>query len=132
MSHEESDRVVELTTEQGFVVRAACAVFATNSPVNNQVTIHTKQVADRTYVVAGRIPKGSVPDALVWGTYDAYHYVRIQPLRPNEDLIIVGGEDHHAGEAFDMDQRFAKLQAWTRSRYPSFTATHYRWSGSSP
>jgi glycine/D-amino acid oxidase-like deaminating enzyme/Rieske Fe-S protein len=129
MSHEESDRGVELKTEQGFMVRAGCAVFATNSPVNNQVTIHTKQVPNRTYVVAGRVPKGSVPDALVWDTYDAYHYVRIQPLGPKEDLIIVGGEDHHAGEAFDMDQRFAKLEAWSRAHYPSFTGAHYRWSG---
>ena len=43
-------------------------------------------------MIAGPVPKGSVPDALVWDTYDAYHYVRIRPLSGNEDLIIVGGE----------------------------------------
>jgi hypothetical protein len=129
LSHEEGDRGVELKTEQGSIIRAGSAVFATNSPVNNQVTIHTKQVPDRTYVVAGRVPKGSVPDALVWDTYDAYHYVRIQPLGAQEDLIIVGGEDHHSGEAFDIERRFAQLEEWTRARYPSFTTAQYRWSG---
>src|SRR5207248_1299330 len=82
-----------------------------------------------TYVIAGLVPKASVPDALVWDTCDPYHYVRIQPLSESEDLIILGGEDHHTGEASDMDQRLANLQQWTRKRYPSFTTAKYRWSG---
>jgi glycine/D-amino acid oxidase-like deaminating enzyme/nitrite reductase/ring-hydroxylating ferredoxin subunit len=129
VAHDEIDQRVELRTERGGVIRAGAAVFATNSPVNNQVTIHTKQVPNRTYVIASRVPKNSVPDALIWDTCDAYHYVRIQPLGPNEDLIIVGGEDHHCGEAFDMDERFAKLEAWTHARYPAFATAEYRWSG---
>jgi glycine/D-amino acid oxidase-like deaminating enzyme len=91
VAHEEADDRIEVRTEQGRVIRASTAVFATNSPVNDKVTIHTKQAPDRTYVIAGSVPKGSVPDALVWDTYDAYHYVRIQPLSESEDLIIVGG-----------------------------------------
>ncbi len=53
----------------------------------------------------------------------------MQPLTGNEDLIIVGGKDHHSGEASDMDQRLANLQEWTRKRYPSFTTAKYCWSG---
>jgi hypothetical protein len=120
---------VEITTEAGPVIRASAAVFATNSPTNDKVAIHAKQTPDRTYVVAGRVPKGSVPDALVWDTYEAYHYVRIQPLSETEDLLIVGGEDHKSGEAHDMDRRLDDLEAWTRERYPSFTRAEYRWSG---
>lgn len=129
VAHKEAEDGIEISTEQGCVIRAAAAVFATNSPVNDKVTIHTKQIPDRTYVIAGRVPKGSVPDALVWDTYDAYHYVRIQPLSSGEDLIIVGGEDHHTGEASDMDARLANLEEWTRKRYPAFTGADYRWSG---
>ena len=110
-------------------IRTGAAVFATNSPVNDKITIHTKQVPYRTYAIAGRVPKGGVPDALVWDTCDPYHYVRIQPLSDSEDLIVVGGEDHHSGEASDMDRRLAQLQDWTRERYPGFTAAQYRWSG---
>lgn len=126
---EEKDGRVEITTEKGPVIRAGAGVFATNSPTNNKVEIHSKQIPDRTYVIAGRVPKGSVPDALVWDTYDAYHYVRIQEWDEGEDLLIVGGEDHRSGEANDMDQRFARLADWTRKRYPSFGKADYSWSG---
>lgn len=126
---EEKDGRVEITTEKGPVIRGRAAVFATNSPTNNKVEIHSKQVPDRTYVIAGRVPKGSVPDALVWDTYEAYHYVRIQEWGEDEDLLIVGGEDHRSGEATDMDERFARLTDWTRKRYPSFGKADYRWSG---
>jgi glycine/D-amino acid oxidase-like deaminating enzyme/nitrite reductase/ring-hydroxylating ferredoxin subunit len=129
VAHQEADDRVEIRTEQGFVIRAGTAVFATNSPVNDKVTIHTKQVPDRTYVIAGPVPKGSVPDALLWDTYDAYHYVRVQPLGEREDLLIVGGEDHHSGEASDMDQRLANLREWARKRYPTFKTDTYCWSG---
>ena len=126
---EEHDQSVEIKTESGFTIRAGAAVFATNSPVNNKVEIHPKQAPDRTYVIAGRVKKGSVPDILLWDTYDAYHYVRIEPLDDNEDLLIVGGEDHRSGEADDMAERFARLSDWTRRRYPSYTRADYSWSG---
>ena len=123
---------VELTTESGAVIRADAAVFATNSPVNDKVAIHTKQAPYRTYVIAGPVPAGSVPDALVWDTWysgEAYHYVRLQPQGDGSDLLIVGGEDHRSGEYDDMDERFARLEAWTRDHYPDFQGPKYRWSG---
>ena len=126
---EEKGGGVEITTERGPVIRARAAVFATNSPTNNKVAIHSKQLPSRTYVIAGRVPKGSVPDALVWDTYEAYHYVRIQEHSESEDLLIVGGEDHRSGEESDMDQRFARLSDWTRKRYPGFGKADYSWSG---
>ena len=135
LSDEEKDGAVILQTEGGATIRAGAAVFATNSPANNRVTIHTKQVPYRTYVVAGRVPVGSVADALVWSTWQKresgqfYHYVRIQPLGAGEDLLIVGGEDHRTGEANDMEERFARLHAWTREHYPVFGDVEYRWSG---
>ena len=129
VSDKETADGVEITTDRGSVVRARAALFATNSPTNNKVTIHTKQRPDRTYVIAGRVPKGSVPDVLAWDSCDAYHYVRIQPLSDTEDLLIVGGEDHRSGEANDMDERLARLDRWTREHYPSFSSAHFRWSG---
>jgi glycine/D-amino acid oxidase-like deaminating enzyme/nitrite reductase/ring-hydroxylating ferredoxin subunit len=129
VSDRETEDGVEITTEAGPVIRASAAVFATNSPTNDKVAIHAKQLPDRTYAIAGRVPKGSVPDALVWDTLEAYHYVRIQPLDEASDLIIVGGEDHRSGEAHDMEERLDELEQWTRARYPSFSAAEYRWSG---
>ena len=129
VSDEEKDGGVEIGTERGPVIRAKAAVFATNSPTNNKVAIHPRQEPNRTYVIAGRVPKGSVPDMLLWDSYEKYHYVRIQELSDSEDLLIVGGEDHRSGEADDMPDRFARLADWTRKRFPSFGRSDYSWSG---
>ena len=128
-THDESDEGVLLKTAAGPSIRAQAAVFATNSPVNTKVAVHTKQIPDRTYVIAGRVAKGSVPDVLLWDTYEAYHYVRIQEVDDGHDLLIVGGEDHRSGEADDADQRFSRLAEWTRKRYPMFGEVEHSWSG---
>jgi len=120
---------VTIDTEGGARLTASAAVFATNSPVNDKVELHTKEVPMRTYAIAGRVPKGSVPDALVWDTLEAYHYVRIQEAGEHEDWLIVGGEDHRAGEAIDMDSRIGALAEWTRRRYPPFGQVELSWSG---
>ena len=129
VGHDESDDHVRIDTEGGAAIRASAAVFATNSPVNDKVAIHTKQTPDRTYVVAGRVPRGSAPDILLWDTYDAYHYARIQELDETSDLLIAGGEDHRSGEATDMDERLGRLADWTRKRFPTFTTVDFSWSG---
>ena len=41
----------------------------------------TKLALYTSYVVAGRVPRGTVPDALFWDTADPYHYLRIEPHR---------------------------------------------------
>lgn len=129
VGHREADGRVVIETERGARIDAAVAVFATNSPVNAKVALHTKQTPMRTYAIAGRVPRGSVPDVLLWDTLEAYHYVRIQELSASEDWLIVGGEDHRSGEATDMDRRIGALAEWTRRRYPMFGRVELSWSG---
>lgn len=125
---EESGGVI-IDTEAGHSIRARAAVFATNSPTNNKFELHTKQMPMRTYAIAGRVPRGSAPDALIWDTLEAYHYVRIQELSESEDWLIVGGGDHRSGEASDMNGRIGDLADWTRGRYPQFGQVECSWSG---
>ena len=129
ISHDERDDGVVVRTESGRTVRAGAVLFATNSPVNDLVKVHTKQVPMRTYVVACRVPAGSVEDALVWDTLEAYHYVRLQPGGEGQDWLIVGGEDHRTGTVNDMDERFARLEGWARERFSGIAGFDYRWSG---
>lgn len=128
VSHDEESDGVRATTERGPSISAGAVLFATNSPVNDRVKVHTKQVPMRTYAMAGKIAAGSVEDALVWDTLEAYHYVRLQPAGDGKDWLIVGGEDHRSGTANDMEQRFARLEAWARERFP-VEGFEYRWSG---
>jgi glycine/D-amino acid oxidase-like deaminating enzyme/nitrite reductase/ring-hydroxylating ferredoxin subunit len=116
-----------VVTDRG-IVSARSIVVATNTPVNDLVTIHTKQAPYRTYVVGARVPRQSVPQMLLWDTPDPYHYVRIQSEGTN-DVLIVGGEDHKTGQEDDGALRFARLEDWTRQRFPQVHAFDYRWSG---
>lgn len=115
-------------TSGGFKIKANAIVVATNSPVNDLVSIHTKQSAYRTFVIGVRVPKDSVTKALYWDTLDPYHYVRVQE-EDGYDVLIVGGEDHKTGQADDADGRYAKLEGWTRARFPMMETVEFRWSG---
>jgi glycine/D-amino acid oxidase-like deaminating enzyme/nitrite reductase/ring-hydroxylating ferredoxin subunit len=110
------------------VVTADAIVVATNSPVNDLVAIHTKQAAYRTFVVGGRIKRESVPHILLWDTPDPYHYVRVQRA-DGHDVLIVGGEDHKTGQANDAEDRFQRLEQWTRERFRHVERFEFRWSG---
>lgn len=120
-------------TSNGFAVTAEAIVIATNTPVNDIVTIHTKQASYTSYVIGARIPRGSVTRALYWDTAEPYHYVRVQSVSANDgddyDLLLVGGEDHKTGQADDGEQRYAHLEAWARQRFPMIERIELRWSG---
>ena len=89
--------------------------------------IHTKQAAYRTYVIAARVAKDSIGDALLWDTGDPYHYCRLNRAA-DADYLIVGGEDHKTGQDADPPHHFDKLEAWTRARFNIEEVTS-RWSG---
>jgi glycine/D-amino acid oxidase-like deaminating enzyme/nitrite reductase/ring-hydroxylating ferredoxin subunit len=125
----------------GYQVKAKHIVVATNSPVNDLVTMHTKQHPYRTYVIAGKVKKGTLPYALWWDTGDVqskwvsepYHYVRLEQYDEQYDLLIAGGEDHKTGQSAAEDiaepQRYERLEAWTRAHFPDLEQIDYRWSG---
>lgn len=115
-------------TSHGPVVSCDVIVVATNTPVNDRVAIHTKQAPYVTYVIGAAIPKDSIPRALYWDTLDPYHYLRLQS-EDDHDVLIVGGEDHKTGQADDCDERYAKLEQWTRERFPQVGEIEFRWSG---
>lgn len=124
-----------ITANNDLRVDAKHIVVTTNSPVNDLVTMHTKQGPYRTYVIALRVRRGYIPHVLLWDTGDQnvkpypYHYIRLQQLNKSNDLLIVGGEDHKTGQADDWDHRFKELETWTRQRFPKAGKVLYRWSG---
>lgn len=121
---------VLVKTEAGPVVRAERAVIATNAPISETYGLYTANAPYRTYVVAARIPRGYCERALFWDTPDPYHYIRLQrSARGDSDLLIVGGEDHKTGQANNFDERFERLEEWTRERFPRIESFEYHWSG---
>ncbi|MCD6010962.1 MAG: Gamma-glutamylputrescine oxidoreductase [Flavipsychrobacter sp.] len=128
-------------TANGYDIKANHIVVATNSPVNDIFTMHTKQYPYRTYVIAAKIAKGTLPYSLWWDTGDQdskwiakpYHYVRLEEYDDQYDLLIAGGEDHKTGQADDEkipeEARYDRLTEWARKRFPAMGDIAYRWSG---
>ncbi len=121
----------------GHTVTADYLLVATNTPINDLVAIHTKQAPYMTYALGAKIPRGSVPRGLYWDTEDPYHYVRTQQMtndssgdpRADDDLLIVGGEDHKTGQASDTTERHLRLEQWARPLFPMMGPIEYTWSG---
>jgi glycine/D-amino acid oxidase-like deaminating enzyme/nitrite reductase/ring-hydroxylating ferredoxin subunit len=127
-----SGETATVHTADGLEITAAHVVVATNVPFNDRVAIHTKQAPYHTYAIAARVPHDTVTYALYWDTGDPYHYIRLQRATdssPSADFLIVGGEDHKAGQAQDAEARFSNLERWMREHFPDAGAVDYRWSG---
>jgi glycine/D-amino acid oxidase-like deaminating enzyme/nitrite reductase/ring-hydroxylating ferredoxin subunit len=135
---QDGDRTT-IETSDGHIITAGTAVVATNCPINDRLAIHSKQAPYATYVIGARMT-GKVEHALFWDTAMtaedekqilgpvSYHYVRF--ARDEEgDVLIVGGEDHKSGQAEDFEQRFSKLERWSREHFPMIGEITDRWSG---
>jgi glycine/D-amino acid oxidase-like deaminating enzyme/nitrite reductase/ring-hydroxylating ferredoxin subunit len=117
-------------TDRGQVVRAKALVIATHSPVHQAFGVHLKQAPYRTYAIGLRAARGSLPPGLYWDTHDPYHYLRtVEGAEGADDVLIVGGEDHKAGQDDAADERFARLESWVRDRVPRLLEARSRWSG---
>src|SRR6185436_11618354 len=104
-------------------------VVATQTPFIDRVKLHTKQFPYLTYVIAAPVPKGSVRLGLYWDTEDPYHYVRLTGHSDDEDLLIIGGEDHKTGQEEDGNARFQRLETWGRARFPMMRERAFNWAG---
>ena len=131
-----------IKTNIGYSVTAHDIVLATNAPIIDKVSkVYDKQVAYRTYVIVAEIQKNSIPSALYWDTGNQnskdhvkpYHYVRIQQTaNENNELLIVGGEDHKTGspnEKNDFDTKFENLKTWMTKIFSVDGPVVYTWSG---
>jgi glycine/D-amino acid oxidase-like deaminating enzyme/nitrite reductase/ring-hydroxylating ferredoxin subunit len=114
-------------------VRCEDLVIATHNPlvglasVTGATLFQTKLALYTSYVVAGRAPKGAVPDALWWDTGDPYDYLRVEPHR-DFDVVIFGGEDHKTGQQEDTEACYRRLESRLTKVIPRVELTH-RWSG---
>ncbi len=125
----------------GFFITAQHVVVATNTPVNDIVTMHTKQFPFRSYVIGGLVQRDKIKPALWWDSGDQqskwytqpYHYLRVADYDDEYYVLISGGEDHKTGQAdtenIPEEQRFVALEQWTRKRFPQMEKIVYRWSG---
>ena len=117
----------------GHTVTCDDVVIATHNPLAGlsgtaaATVFQTKLALYSSYVVAGRVARNAVSDALCWDTADPYHYLRTAP-DGDEAVVILGGEDHKTGQETDTDARYTRLEQHLAALCPGITLTH-RWSG---
>jgi glycine/D-amino acid oxidase-like deaminating enzyme/nitrite reductase/ring-hydroxylating ferredoxin subunit len=125
-ARQSSDEPLAVRTN-GHSVTCGDIVLATHNPPATTALFQTKLAAYTSYVVAGRVKRGTVPDALFWDTARPYHYLRID-RHPGNDLVMLGGEDHKTGQSSDTEECYRRLEERLASLLPSVELTH-RWSG---
>jgi glycine/D-amino acid oxidase-like deaminating enzyme/nitrite reductase/ring-hydroxylating ferredoxin subunit len=108
-------------------------VVATHNPLvgigsmARATVFQTKLALYTSYVIAGRVARGMLPDALFWDTADPYHYLRVEPHR-DHDVVIFGGEDHKTGQVPDTTACYHRLERSLVALVPDVEIAH-RWSG---
>jgi len=117
----------------GFHIECSHVVIATHNPIAglagtvSATLLQTTLQLYTTYVVAARVARGRVPDALFWDTDDPYRYLRVDRRR-GFDIVLLGGEDHKTGQSADTEAVYERLAAALRAIVRDADITH-RWSG---
>lgn len=133
--HTESEEVCDTPLSvkaNGHTIRCGYVVIATHTPLMGKTNVlsatlfQTKLYLYSSYVVGGRVAKGTVPDALFWDTADPYHYLRLDAHR-DYDYAIFGGKDHKTGQSSDTEARYRSLENTLKQVLPRIEITH-RWS----
>ena len=89
-------------------------VIATNNPLVGFASItaatlfQTKLSLYTSYALGGRVPSGTLPEALFWDTRDPYDYLRIDRHR-DFDYLIYGGEDHKTSQKKQTQRAYTRL-----------------------
>ncbi len=107
----------------GHTVTCEDVVIATHNPLvgfggmAGATLFQTKLALYTSYVIAGRVARGVVPDALWWDTADPYQFLRVEPHR-DHDVVIFGGEDHKTGQQEDTEACYRRLEEQLRAIVP--------------
>jgi glycine/D-amino acid oxidase-like deaminating enzyme/nitrite reductase/ring-hydroxylating ferredoxin subunit len=111
-------------TDRG-TVTAADVVVATHVPMLDRGLFFARLAPERSYVVALRAA-GELPEGMYLSAGSPSHSLRLAPLG-GEELLLVGGEGHKTGQGGDTGERYARLEAWARTRF-DVREVVYRWS----
>ena len=134
--HTESTEVTDAplaVCANGHTISCGRVVIATHTPLVGKTNLpsalglQTKLYLYTSYAIGGRLPKGTVPEALYWDTADPYHYLRVDARR-EFDYAIFGGQDHKTGQADDTAACFRALEETAAALLPGLKVTH-QWSG---
>lgn len=116
-------------------IRADYVVIATHGPLpgalgpERAAWLESNLFSYRSYVATGLAPRTTLPEGLFWENVDSpYEYLRVDRRLGDDDLVIVGGHDHWAGQPESAGSRYRALSQRLESIASGVRVTH-RWSG---
>jgi glycine/D-amino acid oxidase-like deaminating enzyme/nitrite reductase/ring-hydroxylating ferredoxin subunit len=110
---------------EGGSVTACRVVLATGFPILDRAGYFARMHPKRSYVLAIRLDD-SPPEGMYYRSGDPYRSVRT--YRDGDDeLLLVGGENHKTGQGSPTADRYRRLESWARERFPVREVV-YRWS----
>jgi glycine/D-amino acid oxidase-like deaminating enzyme/nitrite reductase/ring-hydroxylating ferredoxin subunit len=116
-----------------FEIQCDKVIVATHSPLQGSASLipaalfQMKLYAYSSYVLSAQIPKGYLPEGLLWDIQSPYNYVRVD-AHPEYDRIILGGKDHKTGQEVDTQQCYRELEELLDKMTPH-EPVDFRWSG---
>lgn len=111
-------------TTTGGEVRADHLVLATGSPVLDRGGHSLRMVPHRSYALAYRVPSnGWMPSGMYVSVDGPVRSLRSAP-RGDEELLLVGGNDHVTGRADSPAAQIADLDDWALHLVPGAERTH--------
>jgi glycine/D-amino acid oxidase-like deaminating enzyme/nitrite reductase/ring-hydroxylating ferredoxin subunit len=115
----------EIKTEKG-KISAKHVVYATHTPLHIHITQMEMKV-NRSYVIAAKLEKQVIEDALYWDNENPYHYFNLMESDEGT-LIMIGGGDHHQGFEGNEQNNFNALISWAQQKF-NIGDILYGWSG---
>jgi glycine/D-amino acid oxidase-like deaminating enzyme/nitrite reductase/ring-hydroxylating ferredoxin subunit len=113
-----------LQTSKG-PLQADRLVLATGTPVLDRGGYFAKLSPSRSYAMTYRVPgaPGSIPRGMYITADSPTRTVRTVPLA-DEELLLVGGNDHVVGRSPSPQAAVDDLEEWTRRHFPGAERTH--------
>jgi glycine/D-amino acid oxidase-like deaminating enzyme/nitrite reductase/ring-hydroxylating ferredoxin subunit len=110
-------------TDRG-TVTADDVVLATHFPIHDDAFYFARMSPKRSYVLAVTLDEPT-PGGMYYKPYDPYFSVR--PYPGDENMVLVGGQNHRTGEGGSTAARFERLEAQARERF-DVDSVEYSWS----
>lgn len=106
-------------------ITAEHVVMATHYPFKDTGHYFARMYPKYSYVLGLRTEE-ELPDGMFYSTEDPFHSMRTHST-PEEDLLLLGGQNHKTGQGGDNWERYQNLAEFAEEHF-SVEAVPYRWA----
>lgn len=121
----EENNPCQVITDKG-ILRAQKVLITTHLPILDRGLYFAKTYPKRSYIIGARIASSQAPTGMFIGSGKDYNSIRTTPYEDGL-LLLVGGGGHKVGTVSNTEERYLKLENFTRTHF-GIDTFDYRWS----